>query len=147
MYDMIKAQLGATVPFATFTGVEVTHVGDGEGAATLVQRGDIENHIGSVHAGAMFTLGEAASGAALAGAIAPMLMEVRPVAANATIHYTKIAKGTLTATAKTSVPGAEIISTLRDAGKIKFDVNVAVTDADNVEVGSLTVAWYVSKNR
>lgn len=47
----------------------------------------------------MFTLGEAASGAALAGAFAPVILQVRPVPAGAQITYVKIAKGRLFATA------------------------------------------------
>merc|ERR1739841_235484 len=49
-----------------------------------------------MHAGAMFTLGEAASGAALGGVLGDQLLAVRPVAADASIKYLKTGKTDLT---------------------------------------------------
>ncbi|MEL7097827.1 MAG: DUF4442 domain-containing protein [Pseudomonadota bacterium] len=144
-YEMIRAQLEQIVPFANHTGVEVLEVGDGFGRTGLEQRPETSNHIQSQHAGAMFTLGEAASGAALAGALAPVMLEVRPVAAGAEIKYVKIAKGRLEATARTQRPGAELLAELQDQGKVAFDVEVDVTDADGDTVVTMRVGWHVRK--
>lgn len=78
-YDLIREQLGKAVPFANHVGVELIEVGDGIGVAALDQRPETSNHIQTQHAGAMFTLGEAASGAALAGAFGPMIFQARPL--------------------------------------------------------------------
>jgi uncharacterized protein (TIGR00369 family) len=142
-YDMIKAHLGSAIPFANHVGVELGDVGDGTASATLVQRKETSNHIQTQHAGAMFTLGETASGAALAGALAPVILEVRPVASGAQISYLKIAKGKLTARAQTSIPGADALATLQNEGKVAFDVSVDIADADGDTVASMTVAWHV----
>jgi acyl-coenzyme A thioesterase PaaI-like protein len=96
-YEMIKANLDTAVPFATHVGVKLLEIGDGVASAELAQRDAVSNHINSMHAGAMFTLGEAASGAAMAGALAPVILNMRPVAAVANIAFKKVAKGTLTA--------------------------------------------------
>jgi hypothetical protein len=66
----------------------------------------------------MFTLGEAASGAAMAGAIAPVILQMRPVAALAEIAFKKVAKGKLTAHATTSRPGAELMQAIKDEGTV-----------------------------
>ncbi|MEM8577086.1 MAG: DUF4442 domain-containing protein [Pseudomonadota bacterium] len=144
-YEMIRAQLSKVVPFANHTGVVLGEIGDGTGQATLEQRAETSNHIATQHAGAMFTLGEAASGAALAGALAPVMLEVRPVAAGAEIKYVKIAKGTLHAAARTERPGAELLAELREVGKTAFDVEVDITDAQGDTVASMRVGWHVKR--
>lgn len=146
-YDMIKSHLESAVPFATHVGVKLLEIGDGTASAELVQRHETSNHIGSQHAGAMFTLGEAASGAAMAGAIAPVIMDMRPVAATGQIAFKKIAEGTLTAHAKTSRPGAELLKTLQNENKVAFDVTVDIRNEAGETVVEMTVNWHVSAKR
>ena len=55
-YDMIKTHLMTAVPFATYTGVSIDEVSAGAARASLAMRGEVSNHIGTPHAGAMFTL-------------------------------------------------------------------------------------------
>ena len=86
-YDMIKTHLDAAVPFATHVGVKLLEIADGTARAELDQRPETSNHIATQHAGAMFTLGEAASGAAVAGALAPVILQMRPVAATANDNH------------------------------------------------------------
>ena len=145
MYEFIKERVGTTVPFAAHTGITVTRVADGEGTAELPKTDTSINHIGSQHAGALFTLGEAASGAAMAGAFAPVLLEVRTIAGKAGITYTKIAKGTITANAHTADPAATRLQKLEADGKVAFDVTVDMTNEDDDKVAEMTVAWHVQK--
>lgn len=144
-YDMIRTHLSTVIPFANHVGVELGDIGDGIATAVLEQRTETSNHIQTQHAGAMFTLGEAASGAALAGALAPVILEVRPVASGATISYVKIAKGTLTAVAKTDTAGATLLATLKETGKVAFDVDVDIRDGDDDTVVTMKVGWHVRK--
>ncbi|MGJ8627816.1 MAG: DUF4442 domain-containing protein [Sulfitobacter sp.] len=146
-YDMIKAQLSAIVPFQNHVGITLLEVGDGIASAQLEQRDEVSNHIGSMHAGAMFTLGEAASGAAMAGALAPVILSMRPVAATAGLAFKRIAKGVLTAHAKTSAPGAELMKTIKNEGKVAFDVVVDIQDASGETVVEMTINWHVSATR
>ncbi|AYE86217.1 MAG: DUF4442 domain-containing protein [Sulfitobacter sp.] len=146
-YDMIKAHLDTAVPFAAHVGVKLLKIGDGTASAELVQRHETSNHIGTQHAGAMFTLGEAASGAAMAGAIAPVIMDMRPVAAMGQITFKKIAEGTLTAHAETSRPGAELLTALQEDGKVAFDVAVDIQNEAGETVVEMQVNWHVSAKR
>lgn len=144
-FDMIKAHMTQAIPFANHVGVELIEIGDGTCTAGLEQRTETSNHIRTQHAGAMFTLGEAASGGALGGALAPVLLEVRPVAAGAEIKYVKIAKGRLTATARTDTPGPDLLKTLKDVGKVAFGVDVDIRDGDGDTVVTMRVDWHVRK--
>lgn len=146
-YEVIKTHLGQAVPYATHTGVELLEITDGIATARLEQRRETENHIKGQHAGAMFTLGEAASGAAVAGALAPVILQMRPVAAMAEITYRKFAQGTLTATAKTSRGGADLMAAIQADGKVAFDVVVDIRDAEEDTVVEMKVNWYVSPLR
>ena len=146
-YDMIKTHLDAAVPFATHVGVKLLEIADGTARAELDQRPETSNHIATQHAGAMFTLGEAASGAAVAGALAPVILQMRPVAATANIGFLKIAKGLLTAEARTSRPGATLMAEIETTGKTAFDVTVEIRDAAGERVAEMSVNWYVSPLR
>lgn len=146
-YDMIKAQLSEIVPFQNFVGITLLEVGDGVASAALDQRAEVSNHIGSMHAGAMFTLGEAASGAAMAGALAPVILQMRPVAATGQIAFKKVAKGKLVAHATASRPGAELMETIKADGKVAFDVAIDIRDSEGDTVVEMTVNWYVSATR
>jgi len=144
-FDMIKEQLGAVVPFQNHVGVRLLDLSDGTASATLEQSKETSNHIQTQHAGAMFTLGEAASGAAMAGAMAPVIMTVRPVAKDARIAYVKIAKGTLTAHAKTSAPSADLLAELKSVGKVAFEVTIDIRDAEDDTVAEMAVTWHLSQ--
>ena len=146
-YDMIKSHLDAAIPFANHVGVTLLKVEDGAASAELAQRDEVSNHIQTMHAGAMFTLGEAASGAAVAGALAPVILNMRPVAATAQIAFVKIAKGTLTAHARTSRPGADLMQEIEAEGKTAFDVAVDIQNSVGETVVEMTVNWYVSPAR
>jgi uncharacterized protein (TIGR00369 family) len=146
MLDSILAHLRTSVPFADHVGIELDTIDPGRAIARLPERLDSTNHIGSVHAGALFTLAEAASGAAMAGALAPVLLAVRPVTSRAEIVYRRIARGPLEAIAEVSTPADDLLAELAANGHCQFPVTVSVQDADRTEVASLTVEWHVKRS-
>jgi acyl-coenzyme A thioesterase PaaI-like protein len=145
IYEMIRDHMDKSVPFAKVTGVELVEVSPQRGVAALKKRPEVENHIQTMHAGAMFTLGEAASGAALGGVLGDQLLAVRPVAADASIKYLKTGKTDLTATAVANRDAEAIRQELADVGKVVFDINVAIADAEGVTVAEMVVNWHVKK--
>jgi hypothetical protein len=110
--------------------------------ARLTQRNKTENHVEGQHVDAMVALGEAASGAAVAGAFVPVILKMHPMAE---ITYRKFARGTLTATAQTSRPGAELLAEIQSDCKIAFDVAVDLRDAVGDTVVEMKLNWYVSR--
>ena len=145
MCDMIAAQMNQALPFTRHIGVSVTKIANGSGETELPQAPHTLNHVGSQHAGALFTLGETASGAAMTGAFAPVILNVVPLASGATIRYTKIAKGTVTASATTSEPGADLLARLEAEGVATFTVDVTLSDEAGDTVATMTVDWNVRK--
>lgn len=145
MLDTIKAHLATAVPFAGLTGVELVELEPGRAVARLTQRPEVGNHLGTLHAGALFTLGEAASGGAMTGTFAERILSVRPVAAEARITYAKAARGIVTATATATEAPEQLKARLDAEGKVKFDVTVDIADEQGQLVAGMTVAWHVRK--
>lgn len=146
-YDLIRRQLSKTVPFAKHTGVGVEMIEKGHAVATLPFRPEGLNHIGTQHAAALFAVGETASGAAMAGAFAPILLEIRPVAAEATIRFLSVAKGAVRAEASVNGNADDLVSAVKTDGKSVFQVAVDLTGEDGAKVAEMTVDWHVSKKR
>ena len=147
MWDVFKKQFQAAVPFVNTLGIIVSDINSGSAEATLALTPELANHLGTLHAGAMFTLAETASGAAMTGALGAKVFELRAVAATSDISYKKLAKGVIRARAKTSIPAADINQTLEEEGKVRFAVNVELLDEADEIVALVNVDWHVSPKR
>lgn len=145
-FDAIAEGMTQAVPFAGHLGLEITGVGEGEATVRLPERAELTNHVGSQHAGALFTVAEAASGAAFVGAFAERMGEVTPLARSAEIAYEKIAKGPIEASAKLGVPVTEALATLDAEGKVVFPCEIELTDGSGTRVATATVQWHVRLN-
>jgi uncharacterized protein (TIGR00369 family) len=146
-FDAIAKGMTQAVPFAGYLGVQVTHVAEGEATVTLPERPELTNHVGSQHAGALFTVAEAASGAAFVGAFAERLGEITPLARSAEISYEKIATGPIEAKATLAVPATEALATLDADGKVVFPCEIELIDASGQRVATATVQWHVRVNK
>ena len=142
-FDAIAQGMTQAVPFAGYLGLEITNVAPGEAVVRLPERAELTNHVGSQHAGALFTVAEAASGAAFVGAFAERIGEVTPLARSAQIAYKKIAKGPIEARAKLAVPAAEALATLDAEGKVEFPCEIELADEAGTQVATATVHWHV----
>jgi acyl-coenzyme A thioesterase PaaI-like protein len=146
-FDAIAAAMTQAVPFAGHLGLEITGVAEGEAVVVLSERPELTNHVGSQHAGALFTVAETASGAAFVGAFAERMGDVTPLARGADIAYEKIAKGPIEATARLGMPKEEALATLDSEGKVEFPCEVVLTDAAGTRVATATVRWHVRLNK
>jgi uncharacterized protein (TIGR00369 family) len=146
-FDAIAKGMTQAVPFAGHLGLEITSVGEGEAVVVLPERSELTNHVGSQHAGALFTVAETASGAAFVGAFAERLGEVTPLARSAEVSYEKIAKGPIEASARLSVPAAGALATLDAEGKVEFPCEVELADSTGLRVATATVHWHVRLNQ
>jgi uncharacterized protein (TIGR00369 family) len=146
-FEAIAKGMTQAVPFAAFLDLEITEVSAGEAVVRLPERAELTNHVGSQHAGALFTVAEAASGAAFVGAFAERMGEVTPLARRAEISYEKIAKGPIEAKARLGVPAAEALATLDAEGKVEFPCEIELVDGDGTRVATATVGWHVRLNK
>jgi uncharacterized protein (TIGR00369 family) len=142
-FDLIAKGMSQAVPFVGHLGVEVTEIGAGEATAVLPDRSELFNHVGSQHAGALFTVAETASGAAFVGAFAERMGDLTPLARSAEIAYEKIANGPITARARLGIPAEQALETLDADGKVEFPCEVELTDAGGTVVAAANVRWHV----
>lgn len=146
-FDLIAKGMSQAVPFVGYLGVEVTSMSEGEATAVLPERSELLNHVGSQHAGALFTVAETASGAAFVGAFLERMADVTPLARSAEISYDKIANGPITATARLGIPAEQALATLDADGKVEFPCEVELTNADGDLVAAASVRWHVRLKR
>jgi uncharacterized protein (TIGR00369 family) len=142
-FDAIAQGMTQAVPFAGHLGLEITSVSEGEATVRLPERPELGNHVGSQHAGALFTVAEAASGGAFVSAFAERLGEITPLAKSASISYEKLAKGPIDATA--TLDAGDLIDRLDADGKVEFPIEVVMSDEDGQRVAIATVDWHVRK--
>jgi acyl-coenzyme A thioesterase PaaI-like protein len=142
-FDLIAKGMTQAVPFAGHLNVEITEISEGEATVLLPDLPELKNHVGSQHAGALFTAAETASGAAFVGAFAERMGDVTPLARSAEIAYEKIANGEITAKATLGVDAAEALATLDAEGKVEFPCEVVLSDGDGQRVATATVNWHV----
>src|SRR3954447_996829 len=146
-FDAIAQAMTQAVPFAGHLGLEITSVGEGEATVRLPDRDELTNHVGSQHAGGLFTAAETASGAAFVGAFAERMGEVTPLARSAEISYEKIAHGPIEAHATLGVAADEALATLDADGKVVFPCQIELIDAEGQRVATATVEWHVRLNK
>ncbi|TFI56401.1 DUF4442 domain-containing protein [Sphingomonas parva] len=145
-YALIRNGFAAGVPFAPHARIEVVEVGAGLAIARLEDSPEVHNHIGSVHAGAVFTLGETASAAAMLGVFAEQMPIIRPVTIEATISYLKIARGTLVATARTALAAEHLQDEFAAQGRATLDLSVDIAD-DRGIAAQMKATWMVSASK
>jgi acyl-coenzyme A thioesterase PaaI-like protein len=141
-YEALRGGLALAIPFNNHLGLEVVEVGPGLGVVRLPEGEHLVNHVGSQHAGGLFSAGEAASGGAFVGAFAERMGDITPLARRASIDYVKIARGPITATARLEDADAKL-ATMDADGVVEFPVDVELTDGEGTVVARMTVEWHV----
>lgn len=140
--ETIRTNLARVVPFNRYLGTELVEVADGRGVMRIDQRYELLNHLGTLHAAALFALGEGASGAALVGALAGDIERLVPVFQSATIGELKPARGTITAVA--TLLGAEaFLAMVGRHAPATATLHVTLTDEMGEQVGEMTAEWLV----
>lgn len=145
-YEALRAGLAQAIPFNGHVGLEIMEIGDGRGVVRLPDEDFTKNHVGSQHAGALFSAGEAASGGAFIGAFAEHMGGITPLAKSADIDYLKLAKGAITATGTLGEDKTALIERLESDGRVEFPISVSMADGGGTEVAKMTVHWHVRKN-
>ncbi|MFF2522783.1 DUF4442 domain-containing protein [Streptomyces liangshanensis] len=138
--------LAATVPMTRTLELEFVETTPERAVVRLPDRPEYHNHVGGPHAGAMFTLGESASGAIVLAAFGDQLHRAVPLAVNATIDYRKLAMGVVTATASLGRPAADVVAELDAGERPEFPVTVDLTRADGAVTAGMTVVWTLRPN-
>lgn len=145
-FEAVRAGLEQAIPFNRYLGLEVVEVTETSGSVRLPDDERLLNHVGSQHAGGLFSAAEAASGAAFVGAFVERMGEITPLAKAAKIDYLKLAKGPIVATGKLGEDKATLLERLDADGRVVFTIDVSLEDEQGVEVATVAVDWHVRKN-
>jgi acyl-coenzyme A thioesterase PaaI-like protein len=145
-YEAVAAGLNQAIPFNRHLGLVVEEVAPGRGVVTLPDGEHLHNHVGSQHAGGLFSAGEAASGGAFLGTFAEHLGQLTPLAKSASIEYRKIARGPVTAVGTLDADVDALLASIDSDGRVEFPVEVEMKDGDGNVVATMTVHWHVRRN-
>ncbi|MEV8635958.1 DUF4442 domain-containing protein [Streptosporangium sp. NPDC051023] len=136
-----------SVPFARTLDIAFDRVEPGVAVARMPDRADLHNHVGGPHAGAIFTLAESASGAAMLSTFAGELARATPLVANSAIRYVRPAMGEVVAEARLRASREEVVAGLDAGERPEFEVTVDVRTTDGTLVSEMTVVWTLRPNR
>ena len=130
------------LPFNALIGV-----GRGADGALLLPAGpQYGSHLGTVHAGALLTLAEAASGDFLLREFGDLGFAVVPVVRRMEAKFRKPAQGAIHAVAALApVAKTEFRAALTAKGRALLAVAVEVHDESGTHALSSTVEWFVAK--
>ncbi len=142
-----RRQLEALVPFIRTLGISVDRIAPGEAAASLASRPEIHNHLGTLHAGAVYTLAETASGGVVLSIFGDLMARGLFVALKeARVVHHRAAPGDATAEARGARPAGEVRAAYERDGRVDFDVEVAVRIGE-VHHATVTLTWAVRAPR
>ncbi|HEX7744180.1 MAG TPA: DUF4442 domain-containing protein [Micromonosporaceae bacterium] len=136
------------VPFVRTLGLELLEVSP-DGLQAVVRLPDsaaTHNHVGGPHAGAMFTLGETASGAVVLAALGDLLDRAVPLTVRADVAYHRLAMGPVRATARLGRPPGEVAAELAGGARPEIPVVVEIGTEDGTVTATMTVTWTLRSN-
>ena len=146
-FEAVQTGMPKLVPMVGTLNLEFLQLSEAEAVLRLPDQSAYHNHIGGPHAGAMFTLGESASGALVLGNFADHLAEVTPLAVEANIAYQKVAKGTVVATAVMDRTAPDILAELNSGTRPEFRVDITIATEDGTVTGRMYVVWTLKPNK
>ena len=142
----IGEMLAATVPMVRTLKLEYLETTPEKAVLSLPDQSEYHNHVGGPHAGAMFTLGESASGAVVLAAFGDQLARAVPLPVTAEIAFKKLARGPVTATATLGRSVEDVVAELDAGERPEFPVTVAIQREDGAVTGEMTVIWTLRPN-
>jgi uncharacterized protein (TIGR00369 family) len=135
------------IPFHAHAGIEILRAPVGSGHARIPETRTLTNHLGTVHGGALFSVGEVAAAAAITQLLSSEMMSLRAITRRATIEYLKPARGVIDGHATVDMTRSEILAALEHVASVDVPISVTLTDLAQVAVATLTVTWFVGRPR
>jgi hypothetical protein len=130
------------VPFNRYLGI----LPSGKKGYILEMRCDkkLSNHLGTLHAGALFSLAEATSGEFLLRQFQRPELNIIPVVRKADIKYSRPADSVVYSTAEFFDNDAdEVFAGLKEKGKVIVKVNVNLFNETLERIAVSTVHWFL----
>ncbi|MFZ5941842.1 MAG: PaaI family thioesterase [Bacteroidota bacterium] len=132
------------IPFNSYVGLRKGEAGDGF-LLRLPFEKKYENHLGTFHASALFTLAEASGGEFLLNEFRDQDLEAIPVVRRATVRYSRPA--TSDAGSRASWVGttkADVVKELQEKRRSLFTVRVEIFTPDQQKIMTADFEWFVA---
>ena len=129
---LFSVVVGRFARYSGSIGARVQELEPGSSIVTLRDRAKVRNHLRSVHATALVTLGELASGLAMLAGMPP---KTRAIVTRLEIEYLKKARGTLTAHGTAPIPEGD--------EQAEYVAVASIRNTDDDEVALISVHWLV----
>ena len=124
--------LGHAVPYSGTLGARVRLLEPGRCIVVLRERRRVRNHLRSVHAMALATLGEMVTGLALMNSLPE---GARGILTGYRINYLKKARGQLLAECRCAIPS--------DNSRQEYELSGEIRDAEDEVVAVITARWLI----
>jgi acyl-coenzyme A thioesterase PaaI-like protein len=130
------------IPFVKKVGIQKTK----EGKFELKFDEDIKNHLETIHASALFTLAETASGKFLQDLYPELVNTVIPVMRESRIKYKKPAiKDVVAYPSVSNDEHDRFKEQLENKSRALISVNIEIRDVDNTIICTAEFKWFIQK--
>lgn len=134
-------------PFHDRIGLEIHDADTGHGVTRLPDDGGLHNFLGTVHGGALFSVGEVAAGTCMTRLMGPDAARLTLLAREMSIRFLKPARGAITARATAERTRDEILAALELKPSTSVPLEIELTDDSGLVVARLQADWYVGLPR
>lgn len=132
------------LPFNQLIGIERSQQEDSVLSLPAGER--YTNHLGTVHAGALMALAEAASGEVLLGAIGHLTDPIVPVVRRFECKFRKPASGSIAARAAIQEATRDrLLQEITSKGRGSIEITVDIYDESDLHCLSATVEWFIAR--
>lgn len=129
------------IPYAKLTNIK-----EEEEYLALILNDSISNHVGTIHAGAIFTLAESESGHYLQQCFPEQKDKVVAMVRDASIRYKQPASRKIIASATISDEEMEKFnSRFERKGRSTITIDVEIKDIENTLISTASFLWYIQK--
>lgn len=138
----------SAAPFNNHARIQIMETEPGIGATRIADLPELKNHFGTVHGGALYTLGEVAAARAVLTALGERIAQLQAVTRGARIRYVRPARGAIDARATLSLADVgAALAAVEQQGRAEIPVEVALTDAQGIVVATMVVEWHLGRPR
>lgn len=122
-------------------GVRVVALGEGTASVELPAGERTSNPFGTQSGGALYGLADLAAAGAVASAFRAELGRTRSLVRDATVTFTRPARGLARAHARIETPLNELRTTLDADGRVVIPVVIDIADADGQALAHVRLRW------
>ena len=119
----------------------------GLGRARIPDALELKNHLGTVHGGMLFAVGEVTAAAAMTRLLGPDIARLRAITRRGSIEYLKPARGAISGAAIIGMSAADITASLARSPSVNVPITLELSDDAGVVVAKLQVEWFIGNPR